>query len=56
MLSVNAAVTVNYGVPGFKVSMDIVGYYGGDPRLPLLPPKPEVKEKIKGILEKAGLL
>jgi 4-hydroxy-2-oxoglutarate aldolase len=56
MLPVNAAVTVNYGVPGLKVAMDLVGYYGGDPRPPLLPPKSEVKEKIKGILQQAGLL
>jgi 4-hydroxy-2-oxoglutarate aldolase len=56
MLPVNAAVTATYGVPGLKVAMDLVGYYGGDPRPPLLPPKPEVKEKIKGILQKAGLI
>ncbi|MDH7499394.1 MAG: dihydrodipicolinate synthase family protein [candidate division NC10 bacterium] len=56
MLPVNAAVTVNNGVPGLKAAMDMVGYYGGDPRPPLLPPKPDVKEKIKGILQKAGLL
>ncbi len=56
MLPVNAAVTATYGVPGLKVAMDLVGYYGGDPRPPLLPPKPEVKEKLKGILQKAGLI
>jgi 4-hydroxy-2-oxoglutarate aldolase len=56
MLPVNAAVTVSFGVPGLKVAMDMVGYYGGDPRPPLLPLKPDVKEKIKGILQKAGVL
>ena len=56
MLPVNGAVTVSYGVPGLKAAMDMVGYYGGDPRPPLLPPKPDVKEKIQGILQKAGIL
>jgi 4-hydroxy-2-oxoglutarate aldolase len=56
MLPVNGAVTVSFGVPELKVAMDMVGYYGGDPRPPLLPPKPDVKEKIKGILQKAGVL
>jgi 4-hydroxy-2-oxoglutarate aldolase len=56
MLPVNGAVTVSFGVPGLKAAMDLLGYYGGDPRPPLLPAKSEVKEKIKGILQKAGLL
>ena len=56
MLPVNAAVTANFGVPGLKVAMDFVGYYGGDPRPPLLPPKADVREKIKGILQKAGVI
>jgi 4-hydroxy-2-oxoglutarate aldolase len=56
MLPVNAAVTVNYGVPGLKAAMDMVGYYGGDPRPPLLPPGAAVREKIRAILQKADLL
>ena len=31
-------VTVKYGIPGLKYAMDLNGYYGGPPRLPLLPP------------------
>jgi 4-hydroxy-2-oxoglutarate aldolase len=30
-------VTVKYGIPGLKYAMDFNGYYGGPPRLPLLP-------------------
>ena len=56
MLPVNGAVTVSFGVPGLKAAMDLLGYYGGDPRPPLLPAKSEVKEKIKGILQKSSLL
>jgi hypothetical protein len=34
----------------------MVGYFGGDPRLPLLPSSQRDKSEIKEILQKAGLL
>ena len=40
-------VTVKYGVPGLKYAMDLNGYYGGVPRLPLVPPTPESKAEIE---------
>ncbi|MBL8213314.1 MAG: dihydrodipicolinate synthase family protein [Bryobacterales bacterium] len=40
-------VTVKYGVPGLKHAMDLMGYYGGPPRLPLTIPTPEVKKEIE---------
>jgi len=45
----NAAVlvTVKYGIPGLKHAMDLNGYYGGPPRLPLTPPSPEAKQEIE---------
>jgi 4-hydroxy-2-oxoglutarate aldolase len=56
MIPVNQAVTVGYGVPGLKVAMDMLGYFGGDPRLPLLPStKTEISE-IEAILKEADLL
>ena len=36
-------VTVKYGIPGLKYAMDLNGYYGGIPRLPLIPVSPEVR-------------
>ena len=30
-------VTIKYGIPGLKYAMDFNGYYGGPPRLPLIP-------------------
>jgi len=39
-------VTVKYGVPGLKHAMDLNGYYGGPPRLPLVVPTPEAKHEI----------
>lgn len=40
-------VTGKYGVPGLKYAMDLMGYYGGPPRLPLTPPSPEAKREIE---------
>jgi 4-hydroxy-2-oxoglutarate aldolase len=56
MLPVNQAVTAVYGVPGLKAAMDMLGYYGGDPRLPLLPSSERERSEIEAILKKADLL
>ena len=40
-------VTTRYGVPGLKYAMDLNGYYGGPPRLPLIPPSPEARRDIE---------
>ena len=42
-----ALVTTKYGIPGLKYAMDLNGYYGGPPRLPLVPPTPEAKKEIE---------
>jgi len=56
MLPVNTAVTATYGVPGLKAALDMLGYFGGDPRPPLLPASEKERSEIKAILETAGLL
>jgi 4-hydroxy-2-oxoglutarate aldolase len=43
----SALVTVKYGIPGLKYAMDLNGYYGGPPRLPLSSPTPEAKQEIE---------
>jgi 4-hydroxy-2-oxoglutarate aldolase len=53
-LSKNAA--GKYGVAGVKAAMDLLGYFGGDPRIPLLPLNDEQKAELKAVLEKEGLL
>ena len=53
-LSKNAA--GKYGVAGVKAAMDLLGYYGGNPRIPLLPLNDEEKAGLKAVLEKEGLL
>ena len=42
-----ALVTVKYGIPGLKYAMDLNGYYGGPPRLPLVPASAEAKKEIE---------
>ena len=42
-----ALVTTKYGIPGLKHAMDLNGYYGGLPRLPLAPVGPEAKREIE---------
>jgi 4-hydroxy-2-oxoglutarate aldolase len=37
LLPIARAVTSQYGVPGLKAAMNLLGYRGGWPRLPLLP-------------------
>ena len=53
-LSKNAA--GKYGVAGIKAAMNLLGYYGGNPRIPLLPLNDEEKAGLKAVLEKEGLL
>ena len=40
-------VTSRYGIPGLKYAMDLNGYYGGPPRLPLCPAPPEARAEIE---------
>jgi 4-hydroxy-2-oxoglutarate aldolase len=53
---VGRTVTTRYGVPGLKAALDELGYFGGEPRPPLLPVSENVRQEIRLILEKAGLV
>jgi len=44
------AVTTKYGIGGLKMAMDLAGYSGGNPRLPLKKPGKEVEEELKRLL------
>ena len=46
--STAAGVTGQYGIAGLKYAMDLQGYYGGPPRMPLTPLDAEAKELIAG--------
>ena len=56
LIPVNKAVTGKYGVSGLKAAMDMLGYFGGDPRSPLNKLNKNELEDLKTILVKAGLL
>lgn len=55
MLPVNQAVTGRFGISGLKAAMDMVGYYGGLARRPLLPLNHSQREELAAILKTAGL-
>jgi 4-hydroxy-2-oxoglutarate aldolase len=42
---------VKYGIPGLKYAMDLNGYYGGVPRLPLIPVSPEARQEIEAAFD-----
>ncbi len=44
------------GVGGVKVALDLLGYRGGDPRPPILPPTEKTREKVREALIRGGLL
>jgi 4-hydroxy-2-oxoglutarate aldolase len=44
------AVTTKYGIGGLKMAMDLAGYFGGDPRLPLKRPGQEAEEELTRLL------
>jgi len=39
-------ITSKYGIPGLKFAMDLNGYYGGPPRLPLTVVSPQAQQEI----------
>jgi len=44
------AVTTKYGIGGLKMAMDLAGYFGGNPRLPLKRPRKEVEEELAQLI------
>ncbi len=56
LIPANKAVTAKYGVPGLKAAMDMLGYFGGEPRSPLAPLGDKDREELNRILKIADLL
>lgn len=50
LLESNTAVTSRWGIAGAKAALDMLGYYGGDPRPPLMPIGDVEKSELKEIL------
>jgi 4-hydroxy-2-oxoglutarate aldolase len=56
LLPVARAVTTQFGVPGLKAALDLLGYRGGYPRLPLLPLGENQRVELEKVLREAELL
>ncbi len=56
LFRLNQSVSGSFGVAGVKFAMDLAGYYGGDPRLPLLPLSSSGQDAIRDAVLRAGLL
>jgi len=56
ILAVNRGVSGSHGVTGVKAAMELIGFKGGDPRLPLKPLGAEMIEGIRRCLEENGFL
>lgn len=56
LLPLNQAVTARWGVPALKAALDRRGYYGGPPRMPLLPLPAREREQLDEILKQTQLL
>lgn len=54
LLPVNKAVTSQFGIAGLKAAVEMIGLFGGPTRRPMLPISDADREKLRGILDKAG--
>jgi 4-hydroxy-2-oxoglutarate aldolase len=50
LVDINAAITSRYGISGLKYAMDVLGYYGGPTRRPLLPLGDDAKAEIDRLI------
>jgi 4-hydroxy-2-oxoglutarate aldolase len=56
MIPVNAAVTADLGIAGLKAALDMLGYYGGPVRSPLLNLDKVQRAQLRAILVEGGVL
>ena len=56
ILELNASVTTGFGIPGLKAALDLLGFYGGPPRLPLTPATDDAKKRLQELLQLCGAL
>jgi 4-hydroxy-2-oxoglutarate aldolase len=56
LIPANSAVTTQFGIPGLKAALDLIGFYGGPVRSPLRPLDAGQRDHLGDILKKAQLL
>jgi 4-hydroxy-2-oxoglutarate aldolase len=54
LLPLGQNIALPYGVAGIKAALDLCGYHGGIPRLPLLPTSAQAKKQIEAALHEAN--
>jgi 4-hydroxy-2-oxoglutarate aldolase len=55
LVPLNKTLTQTLGIPAIKYALDILGYFGGRPRSPLLPLDADGKIQVRKLLEDLGL-
>jgi len=56
LLPIARAVTSEHGVPGLKAALDLLGYFGGVPREPLVPASDGVRDALAMMMREARLM
>jgi 4-hydroxy-2-oxoglutarate aldolase len=56
MVPVNAGVTARFGIAGLKAALDMLGFYGGPVRPPLLDLSDDERQTLQAILMEGGVL
>jgi 4-hydroxy-2-oxoglutarate aldolase len=56
MIPVNAAVTARFNIAGLKAALDMLGFYGGPVRSPLLDLSARELEALRAILVDGGVV
>jgi len=56
MIPVNSAVTARFGIAGLKAALDMLGYYGGPVRSPLLGLTEDERRTLREILQEGEIL
>jgi len=56
IIPVNNAITSVWGVPALKAALDMLGLFGGQVRMPLLPLNEEIKRQLRDILHESDII
>jgi len=56
VIPVNAAITARFGIAGLKAALDMLGYYGGPVRSPLLDITESERQILRDVLVEGGVL
>jgi 4-hydroxy-2-oxoglutarate aldolase len=54
--NLSSSISGRFGVAGVKFAMELAGFYGGDPRRPLLPLNDVERSSIKRLIDRSGIL